>query len=388
MQGIEFNTAGRIVGGGGTALALAGELERLGVQRPLLVTDPGLVSIGLIQPVLGSLEEGDLTPVLFDEVREDPPEDTVMACAQLARESGVDGLVAVGGGSSMDVAKVCAVLLAGEQTLQQLYGVDQVADGRLPLVLVPTTAGTGSEVTPVAVVTTGETTKAGISSPVLLPDVAVLDADLTLGLPAPVTAMTGVDAMVHAIEAYTSRHKKNPLSDMLAVKALGMLARNIRTAVNDGHNREARENMLLGACLAGQAFANAPVAAVHALAYPLGGHYHIPHGLSNSLVLPSVLEFNTPVASALYADLAELVVGEPLTGSDEARADALVGALRSLIDDVALPATLRAANVPESDLEMLAEDAMLQQRLLVNNPREVSREDALSIYRAAYGGAG
>ncbi|MDZ7784145.1 MAG: iron-containing alcohol dehydrogenase [Halioglobus sp.] len=387
MQGFEFNTAGRIISGGGTALALSGELERLGVQRPLLVTDPGLVAIGLIQPVLGSLERGGLSPVLFDGVREDPPEDTVMACAQLARESGVDGIVAVGGGSSMDVAKVCAVLLAGEQTLQQVYGVDQVTGGRLPLVLVPTTAGTGSEVTPVAVVTTGETTKAGISSPVLLPDVAVLDADLTLGLPAPVTAMTGVDAMVHAIEAYTSRHKKNPLSDMLAVKALGMLARNIRTAVNDGHNREARENMLLGACLAGQAFANAPVAAVHALAYPLGGHYHIPHGLSNSLVLPSVLEFNTPVASALYADLAELVVGEPLPGSDEARADALVGALRSLIDDVALPATLSAANVPESDLEKLAEDAMLQQRLLVNNPREVSREDALAIYRAAYGGA-
>ena len=387
MQGFEFNTAGRIVSGGGTALALAGELERLGVQRPLLVTDPGLVSIGLIQPVLDSLEKGGLTPVLFDEVREDPPEDTVMACAQLARESGVDGIVAVGGGSSMDVAKVCAVLPAGEQTLQQLYGVDQVAGGRLPLVLVPTTAGTGSEVTPVAVVTTGETTKAGISSPVLLPDVAVLDADLTLGLPAPVTAMTGVDAMVHAIEAYTSRRKKNPLSDMLAVKALAMLARNIRTAVNDGRNREARENMLLGACLAGQAFANAPVAAVHALAYPLGGHYHIPHGLSNSLVLPSVLEFNTPVASALYADLAELVVGEPLTGSDEARADALVGALRSLIDDVALPATLSAANVPESDLEKLAEDAMLQQRLLVNNPRDVAREDALAIYRAAYGSA-
>lgn len=387
MQGFEFNTAGRIISGGGTALALSGELERLGVHRPLLVTDPGLVAIGLIQPVLDSLEKGGLTPVLFDEVREDPPEDTVLACAQLARESDVDGLVAVGGGSSMDVAKVCAVLLAGQQTLQQVYGVNQVTGGRLPLVLVPTTAGTGSEVTPVAVVTTGQTTKAGISSPVLLPDVAVLDADLTLGLPAPVTAMTGVDAMVHAIEAYTSRHKKNPLSDMLAVKALGLLARNIRTAVHDGTNREARENMLLGACLAGQAFANAPVAAVHALAYPLGGHYHIPHGLSNSLVLPSVLEFNTPVASALYSDLAELVVGEPLTGSDEARADALIGALRSLIDDVALPATLSAANVPESDLEKLAEDAMLQQRLLVNNPREVSREDALAIYRAAYGGA-
>jgi alcohol dehydrogenase len=198
--------------------------------------------------------------------------------------------------------------------------------------------------------------------------------------------MTGVDAMVHAIEAYTSRHQKNPISDHLARQALDLLARNIRTAVHDGQNREARENMLLGACLAGQAFANAPVAAVHALAYPLGGHYHIPHGLSNSLVLPSVLEFNAEAASELYAELAELVTGEAVTGSAEAATRALIDALRVLIDDVSLPATLKQAGVEEGDLEMLAEDAMLQQRLLVNNPRDVEYEDALAIYRAAYWG--
>ncbi|MDH5171483.1 MAG: iron-containing alcohol dehydrogenase, partial [Gammaproteobacteria bacterium] len=248
----------------------------------------------------------------------------------------------------------------------------------------PTTAGTGSEVTPVAVITTGETTKAGVSSAVLLPDVAVLDADLTLGLPAAVTAMTGVDAMVHAIEAYTSRHQKNPISDNLARQALALLSRNIRTAVRDGGNREARENMLLGACLAGQAFANAPVAAVHALAYPLGGHYHIPHGLSNSLVLPTVLEFNAPSACGLYAELAEIVVGSPVAGSAEAKTSTMIRALRELIDDVALPATLEAAGVDEDKLEMLAEDAMLQQRLLVNNPRDVGYADALAIYRAAF----
>jgi alcohol dehydrogenase len=255
----------------------------------------------------------------------------------------------------------------------------------LPLLLVPTTAGTGSEVTPVAVITTGETTKAGISSPVLLPDVAVLDAALTLGLPPTVTAMTGVDAMVHAIEAYTSRHKKNPLSDNLAVNALRLLSRNIRTAVREGGNQQARAEMLLGACLAGQAFANAPVAAVHALAYPLGGHYHIPHGLSNSLVLPSVLTFNAPSAQAQYAELAEVVLGETLTGSDEAKTALLIFALRELIEDVMLPATLRQAGVKAADLEVLAADAMLQQRLLVNNPREITYADALGIYRAAYG---
>jgi alcohol dehydrogenase class IV len=198
--------------------------------------------------------------------------------------------------------------------------------------------------------------------------------------------MTGVDAMVHAIEAYTSRHQKNPISDNLARQALVMLSRNIRTAVSEGRNGEARENMLLGACLAGQAFANAPVAAVHALAYPLGGHYHIPHGLSNSLVLPSVLEFNACEASGLYAELAELVIGEPVAGSDEAKTAALIDALKTLIDHVSLPPTLDQAGVDEGDLEMLAEDAMLQQRLLVNNPRDVDYDDALAIYRAAYRG--
>jgi alcohol dehydrogenase len=284
----------------------------------------------------------------------------------------------------MDVAKVVAVLLAGTQPLQALYGVDQVAGGRLPLILVPTTAGTGSEVTPVAVITTGETTKAGVSSPVLLPDIALLDADLTLGLPPRVTAMTGVDAMVHAIEAYTSKLKKNPLSDNLAREALRLLAANIRTAVSDGANREARAAMLLGACLAGQAFANAPVAAVHALAYPLGGHYHIPHGLSNSLVLPSVLSYNMPAAETLYAELAEIIV-PAATGSAAARAAALVEALKQLIADVGLPATLAEAGVPAAELPMLAADAMQQQRLLVNNPREVSEADALAMYRAAHG---
>jgi alcohol dehydrogenase class IV len=385
MQSFEFNTVARIINGVGSALELAGQCHQLGVTRPLLVTDPGLIAIGLVPPVLAALEDANLSPLVFDQVREDPPEETVQSATELARSGDVDGVIAVGGGSSMDVAKVVAVLLGGDQALTEIYGVGQVTGGRLPLILVPTTAGTGSEVTPVAVITTGETTKAGVSSPVLLPDVAVLDAALTLGLPPAITAMTGVDAMVHAIEAYTSRHKKNPLSDNLAVNALALLSRNIRTAVHEGGNQQARENMLLGACLAGQAFANAPVAAVHALAYPLGGHYHIPHGLSNSLVLPSVLEFNAPEASALYAELAEVVIGAPVAGSAEAKTAALIVAMRQLIEDVSLPATLQQAGVNESDLEMLATDAMLQQRLLVNNPRDVAYDDALSIYRASYG---
>ncbi len=171
------------------------------------------------------------------------------------------------------------MLAAGDTRLEDIRGVDKVRGARLPLVLVPTTAGTGSEVTPIAIVTTGENMKQGVVSPVLLPDVALLDADLTLGLPAPVTAATGIDAMVHAIEAYTSKRLKNPLSDTLAREALRLLSANIRRACRTPADREARQAMLVGACMAGMAFANAPVAAVHALAYPVGARFHVPHGL-------------------------------------------------------------------------------------------------------------
>ena len=383
MQPFVFNNVPQLRSGPDCALELGGHCLGLGMRRPLLVTDPGLMSIGLIQPVIQAMTDVGLDVLLFDQVREDPPEETVLAAAELGRKAGADGVVAVGGGSSMDVAKVAAVLLAGKQPLMDLYGVDNVRGGRLPLILVPTTAGTGSEATPVAVITIGATTKAGVSSAVLLPDIALLDANLTLGLPPAVTAMTGIDAMVHAIEAYTSRYKKNPISDNLARQALALLSSSIRTAVHRGSSREARSNMLLGATLAGQAFANAPVAAVHALAYPLGGFYHIPHGLSNSLVLPSVLAFNAEAASDLYAELAPIIVGKQLSGSSESKTLQMIAALRQLIIDVGLPLTLKQAEVKEVDLEMLAQDAMLQQRLLVNNPREVSYEDALGIYQAA-----
>ena len=386
MQPFVFNTVPQLRSGPDCALELGEHCLSLGMRRPLLVTDPGLMSIGLVQPVILAMKDVGLDVLLYDQVREDPPEETVLAAAELGRKAGADGVVAVGGGSSMDVAKVVAVLLGGEQPLMDLYGVDNVRGGRLPLILVPTTAGTGSEATPVAVITIGATTKAGVSSAVLLPDIALLDANLTLGLPPAVTAMTGIDAMVHAIEAYTSRHKKNPISDNLARQALALLGGSIRTAVHQGSSREARSNMLLGATLAGQAFANAPVAAVHALAYPLGGFYHIPHGLSNSLVLPSVLAFNAEAASDLYAELAPIIVGKPLSGSPESKTRQMIDALRQLIVDVGLPLTLRQAEVKEDALEMLAQDAMLQQRLLVNNPREVNYDDALAIYRAAYRG--
>lgn len=381
MTEFVFNTAPQIVVGAGSAHNLGYLCKQRGIRRPLLVTDQGLVAVGLIGPVQAAMAEQLEEVVRFDGVTADPAESVVEGALNVLRLHQCDAVVAVGGGSSMDVAKVVAILAAGQQSLAEIYGVDKVEGGRLPLILVPTTAGTGSEVTPVAVITTGATTKAGVSSKVLLPDVAVLDAALTLKLPKSATAMTGIDAMVHAIEAYTSKHKKNPISDTLALKALSLLANNIRLVFAEPGNLAAREAMLLGSMFAGQAFANAPVAAVHALAYPLGGHYHIPHGLSNSLMLPSVLAFNAPAVEKEYTELAAV-----LPGVGEPSSDALIAWFESLIADSGLPATLEDAKVAFEDLPMLASDAMLQQRLLINNPVEVDEAAALNLYERAFRG--
>jgi len=253
---------------------------------------------------------------------------------------------------------------------------------------VPTTAGTGSEVTRIAILTTGEHTKAGIVNSALLADHVLLDATLTLGLPQAVTAATGIDAMVHAIEAYTSALKKNPLSDLLAREALRLLGAHLQRAVEQGSDLAAREQMLMGAMLAGMAFENAPVAAVHALAYPLGGVYHLPHGLSNALVLPHVLRFNRPAAEPLYAELADVLLpasgGHDLGRNDATRCDALLAYADGLCARTGLPARLRECDIPADALPELARQAMGQQRLLQNNPRPVTEADALAIYQAAW----
>ncbi len=387
MTSFSFTTTKTLISEPGSAKRLGSLCQEQGAKSVLIVTDPGIRKVGLLDRVMPGFAEAGVKVDVFDEVEADPADRTVLKTVELAKSRQADLVVGFGGGSSMDVAKLVAFLAAPDctQELAGIYGVGNAKGNRLPLIQVPTTAGTGSEVTPIAIVTTGETTKAGIVSPVLLPDIALLDAELTLGLPPQVTAATGIDAMVHAIEAYTSKAKKNPLSDMLAKEALRLLAGSIVTAVEDGSNVQARANMLLGAMLAGQAFANAPVAAVHALAYPLGGHFHIPHGLSNSLVLPHVLRFNTEAAEELYSELAPIILGEACTGeSCRDKTLQLVEGLEALIKKVGLPNRLRDLDIPETFLERLAADAMLQQRLLVNNPRDVTEQDALAIYRAAY----
>jgi alcohol dehydrogenase len=384
IPAFSFTTVSSIVSEPGAALRL-GQLvaERFpGVKRVLIVTDPGFLRTGLVETPRVSLEHQGMQVVTYSDVMADPPEAVVEAAAEFARKHGSELVIGLGGGSSMDVAKLVAVLAGSEQPLAEMYGIGKVSGKRLPLVQIPTTAGTGSEVTNIAIVTTGETTKMGVVSPQLYADLALLDANLTLGLPPIVTAATGIDAMVHAIEAYTSRHKKNPLSDMLARQALSLLSANLVKACENGHDLDARQAMLLGACLAGQAFSNAPVAAVHALAYPIGGIFHVAHGLSNSLVLPHVLRFNLPAATTHYAELAGIVMPHA-SGSEEARALALIVAMQQIAKITGVETTLQQVGITESDLDRLADDAMLQTRLLGNNPRELTREDARAIYAAA-----
>ena len=384
MSSFTFSTVPHLIAEAGAAARLGALVaERFPTARhALIVTDAGFLSTGLLNAPTVNLEQQGIKVSVYSDVVADPPEAVVLSAVQQARALGADIVIGIGGGSSMDVAKLIAVLAATDQPIASAYGIGNVSGQRLPLIQVPTTAGTGSEVTNIAIVTTGETTKMGVVAPQLYADVAILDATLTLGLPPLVTAATGIDAMVHAIEAFTSKHKKNPLSDLLAKQALSMLSKNLVRACQHGSDIDARQAMLVGACLAGQAFSNAPVAAVHALAYPIGGIFHVPHGLSNSLVLPHVLRFNLSHAADHYAELAAVVVPDAI-GSTAARAEALIDAMQQIAVTTGISTELKQVGIAEADLDRLADDAMKQTRLLGNNPREMTREHARAIYAAA-----
>lgn len=380
-----FNTSQRIVFENGSAAQIDAHAAAFLGARPFLVTDPGIVGIGLQEPCETALHREGRQLARFTDVVADPPRALVDAAVAAARAHGATSVVGFGGGSSLDVAKLVALLLGSNEDLDDAWGVGNAKGPRLPLVLVPTTAGTGSEVTPISIITVGEEEKRGVVSPFLLPDLAVLDPLLTLGLPGPVTAATGIDAMVHAIEGYASTSaNNNPVSRTLAIEALRLLGGNIEKAVKTPGDVEARGAMLLGSMLAGMAFANSPVAAVHALAYPLGGTFHVPHGLSNALVLPHVLRFNNAVAAQTYAEIAAVPFPE-LGRVDNAaeRADLFAGRLAELSSKLGLQTRLGDIGITEADLPKMARDAMKQTRLLVNNPREVREADALAIYRAA-----
>lgn len=371
-----FQTVSDIRIHSGGAARLDHYVDGLCVNRRIaIITDAGVHKLGLLSPGLDALRKANYDVMVFDDVVPDPPEAIVLAGAKAVRDFNAGLVIGFGGGSPMDTAKVIAHLAGCNQPIETLYGVGRAKGPKLPLLLIPTTSGTGSEVTNVAIITTGETEKKGIVADSLYADRVLLDAALTLGLPASITASTGIDAMVHAIEAYTSIRQKNPLSDALALTALRKLHRSIVTATQQPDHVAAREDMLIGAMLAGQAFSNAPCAAVHALAYPLGGFFHVPHGLSNALVLTEVMKYNLPKANDWYGEIAQ-DLGAGQTGAD------LIDTLERIKADTAVPTSLAAVNIPQTAIEMMAKDAMTKDRLLINNPREMTLDATVKIYHA------
>ncbi|WP_412777288.1 iron-containing alcohol dehydrogenase [Thalassospira lucentensis] len=380
MSDFTFETTPRVICEFDGALKLGALCNELGAKRAVLITDPGLQKVGLIDAPFDALKQAGIETLLWTRVEADPPESTILEAVKGAADFKADIIIGLGGGSSMDTAKLVALLCGQDQKLSDIYGIGLAKGPRLPLIQVPTTAGTGSEVTPISIVTTPTQEKKGVVSPLLYPDVALLDAKLTMGLPASITAMTGIDAMVHAIEAYTTKHKKNALSDGLAIRGLQLMTSTIDDAVSKNPSMAAREAMLQGSMMAGMAFANAPVAAVHALAYPLGGHFHVPHGHSNALVLIEVLKFNRDAACRQYGELARAVLPGERFADDNAACDRFIAFMTDMVNRMPFAKTLREVDVSESDLDMLATDAMKVERLLINNPREMTFDAARAIY--------
>lgn len=373
-----FRTVPSVIFETGSSARL-GAIVKSRMTRPVIVTDKGIVNAGLIDAALDSLKAEGLDYFLFDGIEADPPARVVRNSVEIARRHKADGVIGFGGGSSMDTAKVIAVLLNSTQKLEEIYGTGNIKGGRSALALLPTTSGTGSEVTDIAVVTTDDEQKMGILGDQMFADVAILDPALTYGLPRHVTAATGVDAMVHAIEAYTNRWKKNLVSDALAREALKLLSSNIVAACEAPGDTTVRANMLLGSMLAGQAFTNSPVGAVHGMAYPLGALFHIPHGASNALMLEPVLRFNASVAAPLYAELGD-VIGAPDTGDFAMRAEAFISTLMEIVAATGVERRLSRLGISHNDLPRMAEDAMKAERVMRNNPRAVTYDDALRMY--------
>ena len=319
---------------------------------------------------------------LYDKVEPDPCLETAQNAAGELKKIGGDLVIGLGGGSAIDIAKIAAVLATNDGSLADFFGIDLIPKPGIKTIIIPTTAGTGSEVTPIVILSDEEEKlKKGVVSSHLFPSVAILDPALTLGLMPNVTASTGMDALIHAVEAFTSKNSYW-MTDMMAREAIRLIIGNIRTAFANGSNIDARAHMLKGSLLAGMAFANAGVTAVHAFAYPIGAEFHIPHGVANSIMLAPVMEFNMLGDINKFAELAELL-GENTEGmSQREKAITAVASMKTLSEDLQIPENLSQFGIKDSDIPMLADGVMKVTRLLANNPRSLTKEDAEKIYRS------
>lgn len=373
----------RIIFAPGSLATLPDECRAMGATRILIVTDPGIVKAGIKDRAVELLKQRGFQVACFSSVESDPSIETAILCGKAAHECKADLLIGLGGGSAMDIAKVAAILVRSPEPVQSLFGIDQVRVPGLPLIMVPTTAGTGSEVTHIAILSDHqEKLKKGIVSRHLLAQTSILDPELTLAVPPAVTAASGMDAMLHAVEAYTSRHA-NDLSDLFATEAIQLIGANLRQAYANGSNLEARSAMLRGSMLAGIAFASAGVTAVHAFAYPIGAEFHIPHGVANSIMMHPVLNFNIACAQDRFARIASLLGVDTSGYSSKRSAESALTTLRELAEDVEVPQELSQFGIAPAHIPELARAALKVTRLLANNRRNVSFEDAVRLYTEA-----
>lgn len=395
-----FHSAGQLVFGRGAAAQLGELAGRMKLRRIFLVTDRTLVGAGLADIVRRSLEAADIEVRVFDGGQPEPSLELADECLAEARQFAPDGLLGLGGGSNMDLAKIVAASLAHGGAPRDYVGEDRVPGPVLPLICVPTTSGTGSDVTAASVLTdTANQIKVGVLSNYLRPKLAVVDPLLTLSCPAKVTADSGIDALTHAIEAYTAVDNevfplpegertvyqgRHPLGDCLAEKAIELIGRHLPRAVHEPANIEAREGMSLAATTAGLAFSNVGVALVHAMEYPVGGAVHCSHGAGNGLLLPYVMRYNLPARVQQFARIAQLL-GEDVAGvSEAAAAERAIGAVERLKTAIGIPARLRDLGVRQDQLRGFAEKTFSIKRILRVNPRVPTADDIEAIFQAAW----
>ncbi|MED4027991.1 iron-containing alcohol dehydrogenase [Priestia megaterium] len=374
--------------GWGSLQQLLPEVKKYYPSHILIVTDPVLKDIGLVDKVSSPLIKNGYEVDVYADTAPEPPLALGEKLVSYAKSRKFDLVIGVGGGSALDLAKLTAVLAVHDGAVEEylnLTGTKQITEKGLPKILIPTTSGTGSEVTNISVLSL-ESSKDVVTHDHLLADAAIVDPELTLSVPSKVTAATGIDALTHAVEAYVSVNA-NPVTDALALKAIRMISSSLRTAVEDGEDKEARTQMSYGSYLAGLAFFNAGVAGVHALAYPLGGQFHISHGESNAVLLPYVMGYIRSSCVEKMRDIFEALGGNATSLSEEEASYQCVKQLQSLVKDVGIPQTLRGFDIPESALQKLTGDGVLQKRILARSPLPLHEKDIRAIYQSAYDGA-
>ncbi len=379
MSSLQIIFPGKLVFGNGTLAQLADEVLQLKPRKVFIATIAPLQEI--LHEFISTLKNNSVEVLTDTSIVQEPSFADFEKLMQTVAPFDPDIVIGIGGGSVLDIAKLIAAQLDNEQQLKDYVGIGLLKGRKKKLICVPATSGTGSEVSPNAILVDELNQKKGIISPFLVPDIVYVDPMLTVSVPPGITAATGLDALTHCLEAYTNKFAQ-PFIDVYAYEGMRLIAAYIAMAVNDGSNIEAREKVAMGSLLGGFCLGPVNTAGVHALSYPLGSMFHLAHGLSNALLLPYVMEYNIP-ATKKYAEVA-IALGCGRQGTDEATAYAGVEKIRELIKTCGIPATLKEVNVPESAIPQMAVDAMKIQRLLKNNPREITEQDAIDIYKAAY----